>query len=211
MPLFQNATFYISAHYLRDLPPPAGVEVAFAGRSNAGKSSALNTLANHNRLAYVSKQPGRTQLINFFSLGNDKFLVDLPGYGYAKVPAHLREHWQMTLSNYLSQRSTLHGLVLVMDCRHPLTPLDRQMLDWFCPSGRPVHVLLTKSDKLSRNAANQTLLAVKKELESLWGNCTIQLFSSLKKQGVEEAEKVIGAWLASDLGSEEDQVPDTVA
>ena len=210
MPLFQNATFYISAHHLRDLPPPAGVEVAFAGRSNAGKSSALNTLANHNRLAYVSKQPGRTQLINFFSLGKDQFLVDLPGYGYAKVPAHLREHWQMTLSNYLSQRSTLHGLVLVMDCRHPLTPLDRQMLDWFCPSGRPVHVLLTKSDKLSRNAANQTLLAVKKELQSLWGNCTIQLFSSLKKQGVEEAEKVIGAWLNDQLISDEDQIPDAV-
>jgi GTP-binding protein len=194
MPLFQNATFHISAHHLRDLPPPAGVEVAFAGRSNAGKSSALNTLANHNRLAY------------------DLFLVDLPGYGYAKVPLALREHWQLTLSNYLSHRSTLYGLVLVMDCRHPLTPLDRQMLDWFCPSGRPVHVLLTKSDKLSRNAANQTLLAVKKELNSLWGNCTIQLFSSLKKQGVEEAEKIIGSWLKDDpLLTSEEQVPDAMA
>ena len=212
MPLFQNATFYISAHHLSDLPPPAGIEVAFAGRSNAGKSSALNTLANHNRLAYVSKQPGRTQLINFFSLGNDRFLVDLPGYGYAKVPASMRAHWQMTLSKYLSHRSTLYGLVLVMDCRHPLTPLDRQMLDWFAPSGRPIHVLLTKSDKLSRNAANQTLQAVKKELQSTWGNCTIQLFSSLKKQGVEEAETVIGAWLKDDpLVSDEHQIPDTVA
>ena len=212
MPLFQNATFFISAHHLNDLPPPVGVEVAFAGRSNAGKSSALNTLANHNRLAYVSKQPGRTQLINFFSLGNDRFLVDLPGYGYAKVPLALREHWQLTLSKYLSYRNTLHGLVLVMDCRHPLTPLDRQMLDWFCPSGRPVHVLLTKSDKLSRNAANQTLLAVKKELNSLWGNCTIQLFSSLKKQGVEEAEKIMGDWLKDDsLLTSENQVPDTMA
>lgn len=212
MPLFQNATFYISAHHLRDLPPPAGVEVAFAGRSNAGKSSALNTLANHNRLAYVSKQPGRTQLINFFSLGNDRFLVDLPGYGYAKVPAEMRAHWQMTLSNYLSHRSTLFGLVLVMDCRHPLTPLDRQMLDWFSPSGKPIHVLLTKSDKLSRNAAAQTLQAVKKELQSTWGNCTIQLFSSLKKQGVEEAETVIGAWLKeATSASDEDQIPDTVA
>ena len=212
MPLFQNATFYISAHHLSDLPPPAGIEVAFAGRSNAGKSSALNTLANHNRLAYVSKQPGRTQLINFFRLGNDRFLVDLPGYGYAKVPASMRAHWQMTLSKYLSHRSTLYGLVLVMDCRHPLTPLDRQMLDWFAPSGRPIHVLLTKSDKLSRNAANQTLQAVKKELQSTWGNCTIQLFSSLKKQGVEEAETVIGAWLKDDpLVSDENQIPDTVA
>ena len=212
MPLFQNASFFISALHLSDLPPPAGIEVAFAGRSNAGKSSALNTLANHNRLAYVSKQPGRTQLINFFSLGNDRFLVDLPGYGYAKVPASMRAHWQMTLSKYLSHRSTLYGLVLVMDCRHPLTPLDRQMLDWFAPSGRPIHVLLTKSDKLSRNAANQTLQAVKKELQSTWGNCTIQLFSSLKKQGVEEAETVIGAWLKDDpLVSDENQIPDTVA
>jgi GTP-binding protein len=194
MPLFQNAVFHISAHHLRDLPPPSGIEVAFAGRSNAGKSSALNTLANHNRLAFVSKQPGRTQLINFFSLGDERYLVDLPGYGYAKVPEALRKHWQMTLSNYLSHRSTLAALVLVMDCRHPLTVLDRQMLDWFCPSGRPVHVLLTKSDKLSRNAANQTLLAVRKELQANWGHCSAQLFSSLKKQGVEEAEKVIGAW-----------------
>jgi GTP-binding protein len=211
MPLFQNATFYISAHHLSDLPPPAGIEVAFAGRSNAGKSSALNTLANHNRLAYVSKQPGRTQLINFFSLGNDRFLVDLPGYGYAKVPASMRAHWQMTLSKYLSHRSTLYGLVLVMDCRHPLTSLDRQMLDWFSPSGRPIHVLLTKSDKLSRNAANQTLQAVKKELQSIWGNCTIQLFSSLKKQGVEEAETAIGAWLKDDpLLPDENQIPNTV-
>jgi len=182
------------------------VEIAFAGRSNAGKSSALNTLANHNRLAFVSKQPGRTQLINFFALGNDRYLVDLPGYGYAKVPQAMREHWQQTLSAYLSQRSSLTGLVLVMDCRHPLTPLDRQMLDWFCPSGKPVHVLLTKSDKLSRNAANQTLLAVRKELDKLWGNCSVQLFSSLKKQGVEEAESVIGQWLFSD----EDEVPDAV-
>lgn len=195
MPLFQNAQFLASAHYLRDLPPATGVEVAFAGRSNAGKSSALNTLANHNRLAFVSKQPGRTQLINFFTLGNDKHLVDLPGYGYAKVPEALRAHWQQVLSQYLSERISLKGLVLVMDSRHPLTPLDRQMLDWFCPTGNPVHVLLTKSDKLSRNEANQTLMKVRKELESTWGNCTVQLFSSLKKQGVEEAEKIIGQWL----------------
>lgn len=195
MPLFQNATFHISAHHLSDLPPPFGIEVAFAGRSNAGKSSALNTMANHNRLAFVSKQPGRTQLINFFSLGGDRFLVDLPGYGYAKVPESMRKHWQMTLSSYLSHRSSLYGLVLVMDSRHPLTPLDRQMLDWFGPSGKPIHVLLTKSDKLSRSAAMLTLNAVRKELNTTWGNCSVQLFSSLKKQGVEEAEAVIGKWL----------------
>ena len=207
MPLFQNATFHLSAHKLSDLPPPAGIEVVFAGRSNAGKSSALNTLANHNRLAFVSKQPGRTQLINLFSLGNDRFLVDLPGYGYAKVPEAMRKHWQLTLAGYLSQRSCIGGLVLVMDCRHPLTPLDRQMLDWYSPSGKPIHVLLTKSDKISRQAANQTLQQVRKELEANWGNCSVQLFSSLKKQGVEEAEKVIGRWLFTP----EDEVPDTVA
>ncbi|SNR78389.1 cell division checkpoint GTPase YihA [Methylobacillus rhizosphaerae] len=207
MPLFQNATFHISAHNLSDLPPPAGVEVAFAGRSNAGKSSALNTLANHNRLAFVSKQPGRTQLINFFSLGQDRFLVDLPGYGYAKVPEAMRKHWQLTLATYLSQRPCIGGLVLVMDCRHPLTPLDRQMLDWYSPSGKPIHALLTKSDKLSRQAANQTLQQVKKELNANWGNCTVQLFSSLKKQGVEEAESIIGRWLFTP----ENDIPDTVA
>ncbi|PPC87867.1 MAG: YihA family ribosome biogenesis GTP-binding protein [Methylotenera sp.] len=200
MPLFQNATFFISAHHLRDLPPASGIEVAFAGRSNAGKSSALNTLANHNRLAFVSKQPGRTQLINFFTLGNDRHLVDLPGYGYAKVPESMRAHWQSVLARYLSERTSLGGLVLVMDSRHPLTPLDRQMLDWFCPSGKPVHVLLTKSDKLSRGEAGLTLAKVRKELLETWdktygSNCTVQLFSSSKKLGVEEAEKVIGAWL----------------
>ncbi|HQR50682.1 MAG TPA: ribosome biogenesis GTP-binding protein YihA/YsxC [Methylophilaceae bacterium] len=206
MPLFQNAQYFISAHHLRDLPPATGIEIAFAGRSNAGKSSAINTLANHTRLAYVSKQPGRTQLINFFSLGGDRYLVDLPGYGYAKVPEAMRKHWQLVLAAYLSQRSSLHGLVLVMDSRHPLTPLDCQMLDWFGPTGKPIHVLLTKSDKMSRSEAMKTLAAVRKELQQTWGNSSVQLFSSLKKQGVEEAEKVIGAW----LNPPEDQVPDTV-
>src|SRR3546814_7499524 len=145
MPLCQNDAFHISAQLLIDLPPPTCREVAFAGRSNAGKSSALNTLANHNRLAFVSKQPGRTQLINFFTLGDDRHLVDLPGYGYAKVPEAMRKHWQSTLSTYLSQRSSLQGLVLVMDCRHPLTPLARLMLDWFSPTGRPIHLMLTMS------------------------------------------------------------------
>jgi GTP-binding protein len=212
MPIFQNATFFISAHHLRDLPPASGIEVAFAGRSNAGKSSALNTLANHNRLAYVSKQPGRTQLINFFTLGNDKHLVDLPGYGYAKVPEAMRAHWQTVLSRYLSERTSLAGLVLVMDSRHPLTPLDRQMLDWFSPSGKPVHVLLTKSDKLSRNDANQTLIKVRKELNQIWGkNISVQLFSSLKKLGVEEAEAVIGKWLFTDSDTIKNQIPNPMS
>jgi GTP-binding protein len=182
------------------------MEIAFAGRSNAGKSSAINTLANHNRLAYVSKQPGRTQLINFFSLGNDAYLVDLPGYGYAKVPEDTRKHWQQLLSTYLSQRDALYGLVLVMDARHPLTPLDCQMLDWFCISGKPVHVLLTKADKLSRSESMKTFAMVRKELKK-WANTSVQLFSSLKKQGVEEAEAVIGGWLLEPF---ENQVPDTM-
>ncbi|MEO1947450.1 MAG: ribosome biogenesis GTP-binding protein YihA/YsxC, partial [Methylophilaceae bacterium] len=174
--------------------------IAFAGRSNAGKSSALNTLANHNRLAYVSKQPGRTQLINFFCLnperGDDKFLVDLPGYGYAKVPESIRKHWQGVLSAYLTERTSLAGLVLVMDSRRPLTPLDIQMLDWFCYTGKPVHVLLTKSDKLSRNEAKQALFKTRKALTEGWGgNVTVQLFSSLKREGVKETEKMIGGWL----------------
>jgi GTP-binding protein len=199
MALFQEAQFFISADKLTDLPPPRGVEIAFAGRSNSGKSSAINTLANRNRLAFVSKTPGRTQLINFFSLGNQRFLVDLPGYGYAKVPEAMRLHWQTVLSRYLMERESLHGLVLIMDSRHPLTPLDRQMLDWFLPTGKPVHVLLSKADKLGKQQATATLRNVRAELERAYPNCTVQLFSSLKRVGIEEAETAIGKWLAAGL------------
>lgn len=195
MPIFRNAVYHASAHHLRDLPPATGREIAFAGRSNAGKSSAINTLADHNRLAFVSKQPGRTQLINFFSLGDEKYLVDLPGYGYAKVPEAMRNHWQQVLAAYLSDRFSLHGLVLVMDSRHPLQPLDWQMLNWFLPTGKPVHILLTKADKLSKSAGLKTLREVKAELAKFNNTITVQLFSSLKKQGVEEAEAAIGEWL----------------
>lgn len=195
MALFQDAQFFISADKLSDLPPPSGVEIAFAGRSNSGKSSAINTLANRNRLAFVSKTPGRTQLINFFSLGNNRFLVDLPGYGYAKVPEAMRLHWQKVLSRYLMERESLGGLVLIMDARHPLTHLDHQMLNWFLPTGKPVHVLLSKADKLSRQQATATLRSTQAELERAYPNCTVQLFSSLKRIGIEEAESVIGKWL----------------
>jgi GTP-binding protein len=207
MALFQEAQFFISADKLTDLPPPCGVEIAFAGRSNSGKSSAINTLANRNRLAFVSKTPGRTQLINFFSLGNERFLVDLPGYGYAKVPEAMRLHWQTVLSRYLMERESLYGLVLIMDARHPLTPLDRQMLNWFLPTCKPVHVLLSKADKLSKQQATATLRTVRAEIECTYPNCTVQLFSSLKRVGIEEAEKVIGKWLAA--GQEEAAVIDT--
>ena len=195
MSLFRGATFYITAHHLSDLPPPLGAEIAFAGRSNAGKSSAINTLVDHNRLAFVSKTPGRTQQINFFSLRGGAFLVDLPGYGYAKVQRELRAHWEQLLSTYLQTRGSLFGMVLIMDARHPLTPLDQQMLNWFASTGKPVHVLLSKSDKLSRQDAQKTLREVRAGLSTYADNYTAQLFSSSKKQGMEEAEEIIGNWL----------------
>ena len=195
MSLFRNARFEISIAKPSGLPPPNGAEVAFAGRSNAGKSSAINTLANHTRLAFVSKTPGRTQLINFFRLQSGAVLVDLPGYGYAQVPEAVRRQWQHLLENYLTRRPNLIGLVLIMDSRHPLTERDQAMIGWFAPSGRPMHVLLTKSDKLSRNEAAATLTAVRRELAPLGSQVTVQLFSSLKKTGIEEVEQVVGAWL----------------
>lgn len=195
MSLFHSLHFLTSAHDLRELPPPNGAEIAFAGRSNSGKSSAINLLANHNRLAFVSKTPGRTQLINFFRLDDSCFLVDLPGYGYAKVPEATRRHWQHTLSTYLSSRSTLRGLVLIMDARRPLTSLDQQMLGWFIPTGRPVHILLSKADKLSRQQSLKTLRTVEETLQHTYPNCTAQLFSSLKRSGAEQARAVIATWL----------------
>jgi len=195
MSLFRGAKFCITAHHLADLPPALGPEIAFAGRSNAGKSSAINTLAGHNRLAFVSKTPGRTQQINFFSLPGGAFLVDLPGYGYAKVQRELRSHWGELLSTYLQTRGSLFGMVLIMDARHPLTPLDAQMLDWFAVTGKPVHVLLSKSDKLSRQEAQKTLRDAKAKLREFADNYTVQLFSSSKKQGMDETEEIVAHWL----------------
>ncbi len=196
MGLFSKATFFTTVNHLRDLPLHGGREVAFAGRSNAGKSSAINTLANHVRLAYTSKTPGRTQHLNYFDLGDSGFLVDLPGYGYAKVPPDVKAHWEGLLSEYLQTRGALCGLVVIMDARHPLTELDMQMLDWFGPTGKPVHILLTKSDKLSRQQASMTLNRVKLHLAQHFPHCSVQLFSSLKKIGMEEAEAVIAGWFA---------------
>ena len=191
MGLFDRAVYVASAHDLEQLPPDFGAEVAFVGRSNAGKSSAINTLANHRRLAFVSKTPGRTQLINFFSLGEDRTLVDLPGYGYAKVPARVKAHWQNVMAAYVSTRSALNGLVLIMDARHPLKALDIKLLDWYLPTGKPVHCLLTKADKLSKSEQALTLRDVIRQLKAGGHNATVQLFSSLKKDGVEEAEGAI--------------------
>ena len=198
MGLFSQATFFTTVNHLRDLPLHGGKEVAFAGRSNAGKSSAINTLANHTRLAYTSKTPGRTQHLNYFDLGKNRFLVDLPGYGYAKVPPDIKAHWEGLLSEYLQTREALCGLVIIMDARHPLTDLDERMLAWFAPTGKPVHVLLTKSDKLSRQQATMTLNRVKLHLTEHFPFCSAQLFSSLKKIGAEEAEAVITSWFTAE-------------
>ena len=208
MSLFANAVFAISAEKLSDLPAPSGAEIVFAGRSNAGKSSAINTLVGMTRLAFVSKTPGRTQLINFFRLRNGAFLVDLPGYGYADVPEKVRRHWQSVLAAYLAQRSIICGLVLIMDARRPLTELDWQMLEWFGPTGKPIHILLTKADKLTRTEAAKVLQATRSELTPWADQVSAQLFSSLKKTGVDEAESIIGGWLGiADAGEEKRNAP----
>ena len=178
-------------HDPRELPRPAAPEIAFAGRSNAGKSSAINTLAGRRRLAFVSKTPGRTQLINFFSLGEDAFLVDLPGYGYAGVPGEVREHWRELVGTYIAERSSLAAVVVVMDSRHPLTELDLTLLEWLQSAGRRAHVLLTKSDKLSKQAAQNTLAKVRRDLARIYPGASVQLFSSLKREGIEEAASVL--------------------
>jgi GTP-binding protein len=208
MSLFANAVFAISAEKLSDLPAPTGAEIVFAGRSNAGKSSAINTLAGMTRLAFVSKTPGRTQLINFFRLRNGAFLVDLPGYGYADVPEKIRRHWKSVLAAYLTQRTSICGLVLIMDARRPLTDLDRQMLEWFGPTGKPIHILLTKADKLTRNEAAKTLQTTRSELTPWADQVSVQLFSSLKKTGADEAEAIIGGWLGiAETGEEKRNAP----
>jgi GTP-binding protein len=195
--LFRHAVFEISVADTKTLPQAGGSEVAFAGRSNAGKSSAINTLAGHTRLAYVSKTPGRTQLINLFRLKNGAALVDLPGYGYADVPLAVRQQWQGLLEHYLTQRQALTGLVLIMDARRPLTELDRQMIGWFATTGKPIHCLLTKSDKLTRQEQGKTLAETRRLMSADFPGTpfTVQLFSSLKKTGMEEVEQVIGSWL----------------
>ena len=195
MNLFQNAKFFTTVNHLKDLPDTPA-EIAFVGRSNAGKSSAINTLTNHVRLAYVSKTPGRTQHINFFELENGNFMVDLPGYGYAQVPEAIRTHWVKLLGDYLQQRRQLIGLILIMDSRHPLKALDIQMLDFFHITGRPVHILLSKADKLSKNDQIKTLATVKKSLKPYTDRqkINVQLFSSLKKQGMDEVNQVVGSW-----------------
>lgn len=195
--LFRHARFEISVADPHALPQAGGAEVAFAGRSNAGKSSAINALAGHTRLAYVSKTPGRTQLINLFRLKNGAALVDLPGYGYAEVPDAVRRKWQGLLEHYLTERQALVGLVLIMDARRPFTDLDRQMVEWFACTGKPIHCLLTKADKLTRQEQAKTLAAARRLASADFPDVPIslQLFSSLKKTGLDEAERVVQEWL----------------
>lgn len=179
----------------RQAPSDTGAEVAFAGRSNAGKSSALNALTQRKSLARTSKTPGRTQHLVFFELDAERRLVDLPGYGYAKVPEKVRRQWGEAMETYFTNRQSLRGLILVMDVRHPLTEFDTQMLQWCQHAGMRVHILLTKADKLKRGPAMSTLLKVQKTLAQQ-NNVSVQLFSALKHTGVEQAREVLDAWLA---------------
>ena len=196
---FRQAKFLISAPKLDACPADHGAEVAFAGRSNAGKSSAINTLTENKKLARISKTPGRTQLINFFKLSDDQRLVDLPGYGFAKVPLAVKEKWQRHLEQYLRERQTLKGLILLMDSRHPLQEFDRMMLNWAQSCDMPVHILLTKCDKLKNGPAKTSLLTVRKDLIDMTDLVTVQLFSSLKRSGLPELRKKLGEWLGPQL------------
>ena len=194
--IFQQAHFLSSASKLRNAPPDVGCEVAFAGRSNSGKSSAINRLTHQRSLARVSKTPGRTQLLNFFSLDDDRRLVDLPGYGYAKVPEGIQKDWGAMIEEYLSGRETLRGVVLVMDIRHPLTDFDLRMIDWCVHYELGIHVLLTKADKLSRGAGLSVVQKVASTLSARFlYPISVQMFSSLKNQGIEEAQNILLGWL----------------
>jgi GTP-binding protein len=217
MSLLWQARFFTTVNHLRDLPNTHVPEVAFAGRSNAGKSTAINILCNQKKLAFASKTPGRTQHINYFSLGGSHvamhrkdptrvdeirgLLVDLPGYGYAEVPGDAKLHWNQLLGTYIQSREQLAALVLIVDSRRPFTELDIQMLDWFAPSGKPVHCLLTKADKLNRNESTnalrlaRTILGSYVDAEGHPLPFTAQLFSALKRTGLEEADARILALL----------------
>ena len=190
---YHNASYQYSAHNLRQLQDAGGFEVAFAGRSNAGKSSAINAITGSNSLARTSKTPGRTQQIIFFDLGQGRRLVDLPGYGFAKVAHSMRGHWHETLPRFLAGRRQLQGLIVLMDSRHPAKPQDTQLVEWCVELGLPVHILLTKSDKLSRSAGLQTLREIRAGLP---GEVTLQLFSAHARQGLDEARGKLDEWFA---------------
>lgn len=196
--LLRKAEFIHGAQKFSQLPEDTGLEVAFAGRSNAGKSSALNAITQRKALARTSRTPGRTQQINFFELDSERRLVDLPGYGYAKVSHKLKEQWDKTLDQYLQERQVLQGLILIMDCRHPLKEFDCQLLGWATESNMPIHILLTKADKLTRNKATGALQSVRHRLGKEYPVATVQLFSAPKSTGVEQAQELLGDWLDID-------------
>jgi len=188
---FRIASYVLNAHELKQLPKDQGIEVAIAGRSNAGKSSAINTLTDQKSLARTSKTPGRTQQIVIFELDENRRIADLPGYGFAKVPLQLKEHWRSVMARYFQTRKCLRGVVLVMDIRHPMREFDQQMLSWCESAGTPCHILLTKADKLKRGPAQSTLLKIKRDLP---GIASIQVFSSTKKTGLDELVDKLSDW-----------------
>jgi len=193
---FHQTRYYKSVVDVNDLPPDEGAEVAFIGRSNAGKSSALNVITGIKGLARTSKTPGRTQMINFFSIGEDKHLVDLPGYGYAKVPLSIKQRWMDNVDEYLRIRESLKGLVIVMDIRHPLKEVDQQVIAWTMKYQVPTHILLTKADKLKSAAQRKALRDVMDALEKYGDAISVQLFSSIERMGVDEVRSVLSKWLA---------------
>ncbi|MCH9769667.1 MAG: ribosome biogenesis GTP-binding protein YihA/YsxC [Gammaproteobacteria bacterium] len=197
-PVFNRAKFLLSAADNDQLPDDEGCEVAFIGRSNAGKSSAINTITGIKGLARTSKTPGRTQMLNFFSLDDGCRLVDLPGYGYAKAPKPVQQHWEAETQLYLQKRECLRGLVLVMDIRHPLKDIDLQIIDWTVNCDVPLHILLTKADKLTNGQARKVLNEVKLSLGNYGHNVSLQVFSSLKKAGVDVAKAKLNEWLEFD-------------
>ena len=199
---YRQAAYVLNAHRYDQLPADNGWEVAFAGRSNAGKSSAINALTDQKSLARTSKTPGRTQQVVIFRIDDERRIADLPGYGYAKVPPKLKDHWRKLMTHYFDQRQSLRGVVLVMDIRHPMRPFDQQMLDWCGAAGLPCHILLTKADKLSRGAAKSTLLAIKNGLPE---HASLQLFSVPAGVGREELITALNGWfgLAEARGGDE--------
>jgi GTP-binding protein len=196
-PVYHQTHFLTSAAHLSGVPTDQGKEIAFAGRSNAGKSSSINTLTLQKSLARTSKTPGRTQLLNFFAISEQHRFVDLPGYGYAKVPEQVKKKWYQLLESYLHNRQSLCGIILVMDIRHPLTEFDWQMITWCEHATVPLHILLTKADKLKFGAAKNALLKVKKEMEAVELAVSVQLFSALKRTGVDEAHSIFDDWLGN--------------
>ncbi|HEY3487655.1 MAG TPA: ribosome biogenesis GTP-binding protein YihA/YsxC [Gammaproteobacteria bacterium] len=199
-PIYFKACYSGSAYSLEQLPPDTGIELAFAGRSNAGKSSAINVITRNQGLARVSRTPGRTQMINHFRIDQSRSLVDLPGYGYAKVPHKTRQHWQQTLAQYLATRDSLQGVILVMDIRHPLQDSDWQMIEWCTNAELGLHILLTKADKLARNTADKNLRDTAAAVEKAGIHASLQLFSAHDKSGLDDAHSLLDEWFGFGSG-----------